>query len=177
MERLADYLIIAAGPGDALALAETHVRAWRETYPGLLPQQYLDRMSPVLHARRWRRQLSSPGEGDVVLAAEGPEGIVGYCAGSIGARADAGAAEVFTLYLLRGAQGDGLGRRLLSATARVLTAKGARRLDIWVLSGNERAKGFYAHLGGRQAAERASAGWGGRLRESLYRWPDISVLF
>ncbi len=174
MQRLDDILIIAAGPGDAADLAEVHVRAWRETYAGLLPAAYLAQMNPRLHARRWRRQLDAARSSEIVLAAEGRQGLVGYCAGLSGA-AD-GEAEVSTLYVLRSMQRLGLGRRLLGAAARVLQARGAERLTLWVLNGNLPAQAFYDHLGGEVAAERPVRGWGGGYRESAYRWADIGEL-
>lgn len=176
MERLAETNIIPAGPGDAAALAEVHVRAWRETYAGLLPAQYLARMNTAVHATRWRRQLSRARAGDVVLAAEGPEGLVAYCAGALLTNSAIREAEIFTLYVLRSAQGLGLGKRLLGAAARVLEAETARSLRLWVLSGNVRAREFYAHLGGVQVAERPVSGWGGGLSEVAFRWRDIRAL-
>lgn len=176
MERLAETNIIPVGPGDAPALAEVHVRAWRETYVGLLPGRYLSRMNTALHATRWRRQLSRARAGDVVLAAEGPDGLVGYCAGAILSNSPIHEAEVFTLYVLRGSQGLGLGRRLLSTAARVLRAESAASLRLWVLSGNVRAKEFYVHMGGHAVSERPVSGWGGGFSEIAYRWSDIGVL-
>src|SRR5437764_9780247 len=46
MERLADVVICPAGPADAAELGQVHVKSWRETYPGLLPQTYLAAMRP-----------------------------------------------------------------------------------------------------------------------------------
>jgi GNAT superfamily N-acetyltransferase len=172
MERLAEFAIVPAGPGDASALAEVHVTAWRETYPGLLPTAYLDRMSPPVHAARWRRQLTWARASEVVLVAEALQGLTAYCAGAV----KGATAEIFTLYLLRRVQGLGLGRRLFATAARVLAAQGARALDVWVLNGNDRAMAFYAHLGGKHAAERPVSGWGGGLTETLYRWTDIGEL-
>jgi ribosomal protein S18 acetylase RimI-like enzyme len=175
MERLAESVIVPAGPGDAAALAEVHVKSWRETYVGLLPDQYLERMSVPVHARRWRRQLSRVRSGEVVLAGEGPGGLTAYCTGAL-TSADEGDCQIFTLYLLRAAQGAGLGRRLLRTMAQVLEARGARALRIWVLNRNVRARGFYAHLSGVPIAERPVSGWGGSLDETAYRWSDIRTL-
>ena len=47
MQRLDDILIVPAGPGDAPGLGDVHVRAWRETYTGLLPAGYLAQMNPT----------------------------------------------------------------------------------------------------------------------------------
>ncbi len=174
MPRLDQIAIVAAGPSDAGDLARVHVRAWRETYRGQLPDAYLARMSPPLHARRWRHQLTRAAAGDVVLAAESAEGLVGYCGAHLLDGTDRG--EVSTLYVLRSAQRRGLGRRLLGGAARVLAASGACALDLWVLNGNTPADAFYAHMGGVAVGERAVRGWGGGLRETLYRWSDISDL-
>lgn len=174
MQRLDQVMIVPAGPGDAAALGEVHVRAWRETYRGLLPAAYLERMNPQLHARRWRGQLRAARPDDVVLAAEGRRGLVGYCAGQLLPEAAAG--EVFTLYVLRAAQRRGVGRALLRAAALTFAARGAAALQLWVLDGNDRAAAFYTHLGGVDGPSRAVRGWGGGLTETLYRWPDIAVL-
>lgn len=141
MERLADVSIIAAGPGDAAGLARVHVEAWRETYAGLLPAPYLAAMDVIRHARRWRRQLTLAPEAEIVLVAEGRDGLVGYSGGLVLAGRPA-MGLVNTLYLLRSAQGAGLGRGLLGAMARVLAARGAGSLQLWVLEGNARARGF-----------------------------------
>ena len=45
------HVIFPAGPEDALALALVHVTSWRETYRGLLPDSFLDRMSVPVNTR------------------------------------------------------------------------------------------------------------------------------
>jgi ribosomal protein S18 acetylase RimI-like enzyme len=172
MERLAQYLIVPPGPGDATALAEVQVRAWHETYPGLIPSAYLARMSAPVQAERWRRTLNRPHAGDVTLALEGVNQIAGYCSGAVGY----GEAEIFTLYLLSEVQGRGLGAHLFQAVARALGAGGAETLDVWVLNGNHRAMGFYARLGGRPSGERPVRGFGGGLYESRFHWSNIAAL-
>ncbi len=177
MERLADTAIFPPGPGDAAGLARVHVQSWRETYRGLLPGAYLAAMDARIHARRWRLQLTRARPDELVLAAEGPGGLIGYCAGAFSTGEESGGrAELFTLYLVRSAQKTGLGRRLLTSAARVFSARGARRLGLWVLNGNTGARGFYHHLGGRAGPERPVSGWGGGFRETAYVWEDITTL-
>lgn len=167
-----------AGPADAEALAHVHVRSWRETYKGMLPDAYLARMSEADFARRFRRALTFPGPHDVTLAAAGPGGLLGYAQGGPSrARVD-GEAEIATLYVLREAQGLGAGRRLLVGAARALAAQGARSLMISVLRDNLKARGFYERLGGEAEPPRPERGPGGALlHEVAYRWPDITSLF
>jgi GNAT superfamily N-acetyltransferase len=175
MERLDDLLIVAAGPGDAADLARVHVDAWRDAYAGLLPSAYLARMNVGDHARRWRRRLTlAVASGEFVLAAEGREGLAGFCAGH-GSPGGA-AAEVSMLYLLSGVRRIGLGRRILASAARVLERRGAESLKLWVLDGNHAARGFYEHLGGRPIARRAVKGWGGDYSETALIWEHIARL-
>jgi ribosomal protein S18 acetylase RimI-like enzyme len=162
------YAICPAGPGDALDLAWVHVQSWRETYPGLLPRAYLDGMSVQRHARLWRKRLLSSDE--VTLVAEGAEGPVGYCSGLSWRGREDGLAEITTLYVLGQAQASGLGRRLLSDTARALAARGAMSLVIWVLRENTKARGFYEHLGGKLDAARSEMVGGRAIPSVAYRW-------
>jgi GNAT superfamily N-acetyltransferase len=169
-------LIFPAGPSDAEALAKVHVQAWRETYAGLLPPAYLARMSEEAHARRWFWVLTRPQGGDVALAADGPDGLIGYVSGGASRRNRPGEGEVHTLYILRKAQGGGVGRALLQGAARVLEADGMRSLAISVLRDNHKARGFYARMGGIAEAARPERGPGGVLHEVYYVWPDIAAL-
>ncbi|CAN7470305.1 GNAT family N-acetyltransferase [Phenylobacterium sp. LjRoot225] len=171
------YLVLPAGPVDAEALAHVHVTAWRETYQGLLPDAFLARMSEESHTRRFRHELTRPRKHELTLAAMNRFGLFGYVAGGPSRSYAEGEAEIATLYLLRAAQGHGVGRRLLTDAARVLAAQGARTLMISVLADNAHARGFYEHLGGRADPPRREPGPGGSaIMEVTYRWTDIGIL-
>jgi ribosomal protein S18 acetylase RimI-like enzyme len=171
------FLVFPAGPSDAEALARVHVTSWRETYRGLLPDAFLARMSEAGHARRFARSLTYPRPDEVTLVAADRSGIVGYAAGGASRSGVAGEAEIATLYILRAAQGRGLGGRLMADSARALAAQGATSLMISVLRDNIRARAFYEHLGGEAQAARQEPGPGGQLLyEVAYRWPDIRTL-
>ncbi|MET3526657.1 ribosomal protein S18 acetylase RimI-like enzyme [Phenylobacterium koreense] len=170
------YVIFPAGPDDAEELARVHVTAWRQTYQGLLPDSYLARMSIPVHARRFRASLLRPGDHEATLAVADRDGLVGYAAGGPSRAKRLGEAEITTLYLLKTAQGHGLGRALVKGLARVFAANGATSLMISVLRDNIPARGFYDHLGGKGEAPRREPGPGGVTHEVSYRWPDIRVL-
>lgn len=170
------FVIFPAGPSDAEEMARVHVTSWRETYRGLLADAFLARMSEPGFTRRFRRALTDPGD-TVTLVAADRYGLVGYAQGGASRRGAPGEAEIATLYLLRQAQGQGLGARLMAQTARALAAQGATSLMISVLRDNLRARGFYEHLGGEPEAARQEPGPGGRLLyEVAYRWRDIRSL-
>ena len=169
------HVIFPAGPADAEALASVHVTTWRETYKGLLPDAFLARMSEAGFARRFRKSLTE--DAGVTLVAADRYGILGYASGGPSRRGIVGEGEISVLYLLRQAQGRGLGRALLTETARALAAQGSTSLMISVLRENFGARGFYEHLGGMAEPARREPGPGGALLyEVAYRWPDIRRL-
>jgi len=170
------HVIFPAGPGDAEALAETHVAAWRESYRGLIADSYLDRMSVPIHARRFERALIRPGPHDATLAAAGRDGIVGYASGGPSRTRKPGEAEIHTLYVRMAAQRQGLGAGLLIAMARIFADQGARSLMISTLRDNLPARGFYEHMGGQAEAPRREPGPGRTVFEVSYLWPDIEAL-
>jgi len=169
------YVVFPAGPADAEDLAYVHVTSWRETYRGLLPAAYLARMSEAAFARRFRKALERQSE--VTLVAADRFGLVGYATGGPSRRGVPGEGEISVLYLLRQAQNRGLGRSLLTETARALAAQGATSLMISVLRENFAARGFYEHLGGVAEPARQEPGPGGvLLHEVAYTWADIGTL-
>ncbi|WP_374469349.1 N-acetyltransferase family protein [Phenylobacterium sp.] len=166
-------VIFPPGPADAEGLAHVHVTSWRETYKGLLPDAFLARMSQPGFARRFARELTRL-NGPLTLAAADRFGVVGYASGGPSRRGVAGEAEIAVLYVLQASQGRGVGRELLTRTARALRDQGFQSLVISVLRENFHARGFYEHLGGVAEPARREPGPGGSmLWEVAYRWPDI----
>ncbi|HEY8573477.1 GNAT family N-acetyltransferase [Phenylobacterium sp.] len=164
------FVVFPAGPADAEDLARVHVQAWRETYRGLLPDAFLARMSEPGFTRRFQRDLQ--GLAGVTLAAADRSGIVGYAAGGPSRRGIDGEAEISLLYVVRARQGRGVGRELLTRTARALAERGAASLMISVLRENHPARRFYEHLGGLAEPARQEPGPGGQLvHEVAYTWP------
>jgi ribosomal protein S18 acetylase RimI-like enzyme len=165
--------IRAATMEDASAIAHVHVESWRSTYAGIVPDAYLAGLDETLRVKLWQEWLS----GDtVVLVAERKGEVVGFAhAGKIREAVETADAELYSLYLLREAQGRGIGRGLLRVLAAVLRVQGFTSLALWVLERN-RARGFYETCGGQLAASRVIEIGGARLMEVAYWWPDLSVL-
>jgi ribosomal protein S18 acetylase RimI-like enzyme len=165
---------------DAPALASVHLRSWAQSYRSLMPDAALDAMTSQAaldrRAQFWHKLLHK-GREIVFVAVQGGE-VVGFASGTTGTfltddfMADA---EVFTLYLLNSAQGQGSGRALLRAMAAELAAQGAHSLLLWVLANNP-ARAFYEHLGGAVVGERQETVKGAVLEEVAYGWSDLRAL-
>ena len=129
-------------PEDMDAKAYVHWKSWQETYPGLVDQNYLDNLTLEKCqniARRWP---------DNIMVAELDGKIVGFSAyGPCRSPGRDNCGEVFAIYILKEAQGLGIGRKLMDAAIQKLI--GFDTIIIWVLKGNINAFDFYEHYGFR----------------------------
>jgi GNAT superfamily N-acetyltransferase len=164
-----------AEPADATAIGAVHVAAWRSAYPGILPDSYLARLSPTRLALQYRAAIGS-GAVVMVAAARGPgPRIVGFATAGAARTAGLGDGEVETLYVLDDYREQGVGRRILQATAAQLAASGCRSVFVWVLRENP-SRWFYSRLGGQAAAEGQTRLAGVALDQVAYAWDPISRL-
>lgn len=163
--------IRAARLGDARAIAEVHVASWRWAYEGRLTSATLDALSVDERETMWSRALADPEPGQGCFVAEEAGRIVGFAGfgafkddptirgGPVGAKQDEHVGELYALYLLRDAQGSGVGRALLEVAQRELLAAGFERATLWVLEDNDLARRFY---------ERAGWKWDGTTSEHRF---------
>lgn len=158
-----------ARPDDAAAIAAVHVAAWRSAYAGLLPAEYLARMSSVRHAAQAHAAISG-GHG-VLVAEEGRE-VVGFC--TVGRPRTPGLAdgEVETLYVADDHREQGHGRALLQAGAAWLARQGCGSVFLWVLAGNP-SRFFYERLGGKPVRYGTTQVARQRLDQTAYVWDPI----
>lgn len=171
------FTVRPAAPADAPAIAHVHVTSWRETYAGLMPEDFLTRMTDSAarerRAANWLRDAADPAQ--VVLVAEQTGQVVAFASAGPPRDHPGVDAELFTLYALRAAQGRGVGRALLAALARELAARGQRSLALWVLDVNP-TRQWYMRQGGREQGEKMQAIPGGELRELRLVWDDLAPL-
>lgn len=171
---------------DAAGIAAVHVEAWQDTYPGLLPDDYLAALSVPRLARQYANAIQYRLDGHAVFVAQAEEDEAGRLAGfapshlagfASGGKARRGLAdgEVHTLYVLADYHERRLGRRLLRAMAAHLGAIGCQSVMLWVLAGNP-SLWFYRHLGGRPVAREAITVGGAEVEQVAIRWDRIETL-
>lgn len=122
---------------DADTKGYVHWKCWQETYAGLMEERFivnqsLERCRDIAH--RWPENT---------LLAELDGTVVGYGCWAL----ENGNGEVVAIYLLKEAQGLGVGRKLMDALLREMD--GCNSIGLWVLKGNAHAIGFYEHYGFR----------------------------
>jgi phosphoribosylanthranilate isomerase len=172
--RAAAIRLRRATPADAEALARVHAQAWRETYAGQIPEAVLGGLGAAGRTVMWREAVA---RGTPVQLALLDGEIVGF--GASRPQPDpslAFAGEISAIYVLRRAQGAGVGRMLMAAMARDLLERGLRSASLWVLETNAGAQRFYRALGGRVVMRREQEREGFSAVGVAYGWDDLTVL-
>lgn len=131
-------------PADHTGKAFVHYTAWIETYTGLMDQKILDG-----HSLEHCRDITEKYPSNTLVLLDRDQGgrVAGFACFVPKARDFVSvpeAAEVSALYLLSAYHGLGLGRMLMDAC---LARLDRPRVALFVLQGNEKAIGFYQHMG------------------------------
>ena len=158
---------------DAVAISRVHVEAWRTTYPGIVPDEYLATLKESDREPVWREQLTRAVE---IYVANLDGEVVGFIAGGpIREAVQAYDAELYAIYLLQRAQGQGIGTSLLKELTDSLIEKGFRSMVVWVLEENP-AKHFYAKSRAQFVTSKHIRIGGALLVEQAYGWPDLQTI-
>jgi GNAT superfamily N-acetyltransferase len=143
--------IRSARADEALAVAEVHVQADRETYRPIFGAHF-EAVELGRSELRWEAALAA---GDVLLVAVEDGRIVGF--------AHATPAWMSALYLLETHLRRGIGLDLLVALCEALRARGVAEVGFKAVAGNTGAIAFYEAVGaritGRQTQGEGEAAW------------------
>ncbi len=162
---------IAQG-SDAAAIAHVHVQSWKTAYEAILPKQYLASLNEAERVPLWQDWLTR--EASIFLAEVGGE-VVGFAAGgAIREPLQAYDSELYTLYLLKDAQGLGLGKALLRTVISALIEKKHKSMFAWVLEQNPAVR-IYKNAGAQSVTTRQIEIAGILLPESALGWPDLDI--
>ena len=162
-------MIWAATVEEADELAELHVRCWRETYAGIMPASYLANLKAADRVETWASLLVMPDRFVRVAGAE-PCGFVmsGPRRASMPDHADG---EIYSIYLLQSAQGQGLGQMLFNAALQDWRGRGGQSVQLSVAAANSKARGFYERMGGVVVGEGSFQVECHDVPEVIYRFP------
>jgi GNAT superfamily N-acetyltransferase len=170
------FVLRPAGINDAEGIARVHVLSWQETYRGMVPDHFLNSLSIPRQTDQWARSLSDPTDPyhrAIVVKEMGR--IVGFANYGIPQQPDEEFdGELYAIYILKSAQGQGNGRMLFAEAARGLLALGSSSMLVWVLKDNP-ARGFYKQLGGVHVREKNIGIGGEQLEELAYGWRELKT--
>jgi len=174
---MSGFAVRAGIPEGAEKIAAIYVETWRETYPGMLPDRVLVKMSDEAQAFYWSRLLSARRAREFVRVAVDAKGsVTGF--GSAGPERHAARheGEIYTLYVRPDFQNRGIGRALICALLAGLRERGCHQAMLWVLAANP-SRFFYEVMGGKKSLERSERLWGMDVPQIGYRWSDLADAF
>jgi ribosomal protein S18 acetylase RimI-like enzyme len=163
--------------GEAAGIASVHVLTWRSAYAGILPDEFLSKLSLARLTIQYERAIRT-GLGVHVASHASPfsgPAIVGFSTARRVPPGGPGDGEVETLYVLDDWQDRGLGGQLLRASAKHLAALGCSSAFAWVLRDNPSGY-FYRRLGGRRIADGTTHVGGQAIPQTAYAWDPITTL-
>jgi ribosomal protein S18 acetylase RimI-like enzyme len=167
-----------ATPQDAPMIAHVHVESWRTAYRGILPDDFLDGLTAQSREERWRERLANPVAQQCILVVEEEPGrLVGFAFGGPERDGTPGYdSEIYAIYLLAERRRQGIGRQLMSLSARHLVDRGFAAALLWTFEANGRARAFYEALGGQLIHRKVKVIGDTSQIEVAYGWPNLAVL-
>ena len=167
--QIANISFREAAVSDCLAVARVHVQSWRESFAGIVPQTFLDKMSVKERARAFEAGFSADGYKMYVAEAAG-RGLVGFADfGEPREPAGAFEGELYAIYLLPEFQRRGIGERLFNLGVDFLTGSGKNSMYLLALEVSP-YRAFYEKMGGRVFGKKQLEIEGVIYDELLYGW-------
>jgi GNAT superfamily N-acetyltransferase len=134
-------------PQDARAIAEVRVASWRAAYRGVVPDAYLDAMTPDESEDSWRAVAAGETNGAELRVCEVDGAIVGFAAYGAAREPRFGhGGELYATYYLPEAMGKGYGGAMLREVTARLAALGHADMIVWAMEANARGRGFYENI-------------------------------
>ena len=145
---MSSYSIRPATARDAKTVADIHVATWQAAYQGLMPDDYLQKITVDKRLAYWREAIEFS-EPQLLVATEGEQivGFVGFDRSrDPGSKSSTG--EIWAMYVTPEHWGKGAGLALWDGAREGLKEEGCTQVTLWVLLRNERALRFYEHGAG-----------------------------
>lgn len=160
-----DIVIRKVNPSDRREeISSVYELSWKFAYKGIIPQNYLD----SIPSGQWCGALDNSDRYNLVML-DGNKiiGTSSYCKSRFEDYKDWG--EIISIYFLPEYMGKGHGKYLLEQAVKELKAMGFKKVFLWVLEVNHRARHFYEKCGFKNSGEYMDNIIGGKqLRELQY---------
>ena len=139
---------------DAIGIATVQVSSWQTSYKGLMPDEAIASRSLERRLANWEKNLSNEERQSITLVAVIEGKVVGFVTGGKPQNVVEGFdGELYAIYLLQDAQGEGIGRKLMQTLATRMHKAGYKNLILSVLKNNTKSRGFYEKMGGTLVGE------------------------
>lgn len=167
-------LIRPTKSSDAHSMSRVYVQTWQDTYLSVVPYGYLltmsvSRQEKAFHNELQNRQITS-------FVAEDAGRVIGFITGGYERRGDdIYSGEIYTLYVLKNLQQQGIGSKLVSALATQFNRDGIYSMLVRVLKENPYRR-FYSKINGIYLKAESMPFAGEAMEVEVYGWLDTSLV-
>ncbi len=162
---------------DIPMLAHINIASWHSTYRGLVADETLDSMKSEEYLKKWEHIIAMQEKGDrSAFVAEDENGtVIGYanCGKSRHGKFPF-EGELYAIYLLKEAQGKGVGKKLFYRAVEDMKERGIASFLLFVLSSNTASRKFYESFLPDFTAQETITIDNGQYCDFCYGWSDIS---
>ena len=162
---------------DAEAIAKLHTQSWRQTYRGILRDEYLDGTIGEERYAVWQKRFADPAANQRSLVAEGDNQLLGFICLFLDEDPQLGKL-IDNLHVASASKGQGIGARLMREATRLFIPQATQPgfyLDVY--EANQSAIQFYERMGGTNVGrEDHDNPDGGRAMTLRYAWKTAADL-
>jgi 3-deoxy-manno-octulosonate cytidylyltransferase (CMP-KDO synthetase) len=158
---------------DAPQTADVHVRSWRKSFGGIVPQVFLDKMSVEKRENAFREGFADAGYKMFVAEIKAENKIVGFA--DFGKSRDENLqydAELYAIYFLPEFQRRGIGGNLLKICQKEMANGGFDSMFLVALEASP-YKSFYEKMGGCVVGKGAHALAEVQFETVIYGWENL----
>lgn len=157
---------------DCLAVARVHVQSWQESFAGIVPQAFLDKMSVEKRARAFEKGFSAASYKMYVAEVTG-RGVIGFADfGQPREDIDAYEGELYAIYLLPEFQRKGVGGRLFDLGVEYFVRSDKSSMYLLALEVSP-YRLFYEKMGGQIVGRKQIEIEGVMYDELVYGWEGL----
>ena len=154
-------------------MSRIYVQTWQDTYLSVVPYAYLLAMSVAQQEESFYDELKS---GQITsFIAEDAGRVIGFITGGYERHGDdIYSGEIYTLYVLKNLQRQGIGARLVSALATQFNRSDIYSMLVRVLKHNPYRR-FYSKINGTYLKAERMPFAGEVMEVETYGWLDVSL--
>ena len=171
---MSTYKIRKASIADAKAIAIVNINSWKETYKGIVSDDYLEKMDLEIRIPRWKDGLSKTDKHLWnFVALDEKNQVVGFISGGKARKNIDFSGELYAIYLLRAHQKKNIGFKLTKTLCEEFKKANLLNMYVGVLKDND-SKGFYTKYGAKFLFEENIEIGDKSYKEEFYGWRNLS---
>ena len=157
---------------DIEKIANLYITNWKNTYGGLLSQNFLDNMTLDYGIDKWSKYLSN--KNNKLFVAYEENTFLGFVASKVDDE-DAHWWYLDSLHVNKNARGHGVGTKLIYEVGKYALANNYKSMSICIVCGNDNAGNLYKKLGAAHYKYFVDDFGGTKSNSQKLVWRDLSI--